>query len=334
MEKKQSEVRLWMNVFISWVKCVYVFDWMNGDDFLKCCIISPLLFCFSLFISVVSSGPTLCCTACWDTDTKRSCMHACMCIQTLQWELRLLSDAERSLSSCLLLTASQNDLRPPSAPDCEAANGQLQQLLVFLPRGDIFIELQIKLVLFFMFFGVCGTFVVQILKVNSWGFIQLCSLWYTVSLQVPDVLFFLFVLHLHYDTIIYRLKIIQQININQSCEDSRLSLLDLSFSAFIYLFIFLGSEKSVPTAQFTAAYILSSLPAYFLVQVRWQLDFYIKIWTGVSLPDWLSSENTSVEAARFACTFPLNAGLTNSCWVVVPQRRRPAFPLALEASEA
>lgn len=146
--------------------------------------------------------------------------------------------------------------------------------------------------------------------------------------------FCLFVLHLHYDTIIYRLKIIQQININQSCEDSRLSLLDLSFSAFIYLVFFLGSEKSVPTAQFTAAYILSSLPAYFLVQVRWQLDFYIKIWTGVGLPDWLSSENTSVEAARFACTFPLNAGLTNSCWVVVPQQRRPAFPLALEASEA
>lgn len=104
-------------------------------------------------------------------------LHACiycMCIQTLQWELRLLSDAERSLSCCLLLTASQNDLRPPGAPDCEAANGQLQQLLVFLPGGDIFIELQIKLVLFFMFFfkpcvlaGVCGTFVVQILKVNS-----------------------------------------------------------------------------------------------------------------------------------------------------------------------
>lgn len=250
MEKKQSEVRLWMNVFISWVKCAYVFDWMNGADFLKCCIISPLLFCFSLFISVVSSGPTLCCTACWDTDTKRSCMHACMCIQTLQWELRLLSDAERSLSSCLLLTASQNDLRPPSAPDCEAANGQLQQLLVFLPRGDIFIELQIKLVLFFMFFGVCGTFVVQILKVNSWGFIQLCSLWYTVSLQVPDVLFFLFVLHLHYDTIIYRLKIIQQININQSCEDSRLSLLDLSFSAFIHLFIYFFRQwKKCPNSS-------------------------------------------------------------------------------------
>lgn len=115
--------------------CVCV--WLNGWGWffeLLYYLSSPLLF-FTLYFSGEQWSYIMLHSLLRHRHKEK--LHACMYVYTDN-AVRVTS-AERSLSCCLLLTASQNDLRPPGAPDCEAANGQLQQLLVFLPGGDIFI---------------------------------------------------------------------------------------------------------------------------------------------------------------------------------------------------